>query len=150
MDRTLSRFSFFKFLLGEGKRPPKLHPGGGFFKRWSFKIVKTSQRGVKLYVEFTRSWSLSCSNTAIFWQITWNHRFWPITSLYCIIRVWNPPPVEIGKIECSVHLYSSPWPIYGFFYKVKVLDGQLNIGNLTLAMKLPPINHAWGPLPHVT
>ena len=25
------------------------------------------------------------------------------------IRVWNPPPVEIGKMECSVHLYSSPW-----------------------------------------
>ena len=25
-----------------------------------------------------------------------------------IIRHWFPPPVVIGKIECSVHLYSSP------------------------------------------
>ena len=29
-------------------------------------------------------------------------------SLCRIIRVYNPLPVEIGKIECSVHLYSSP------------------------------------------
>ena len=26
-----------------------------------------------------------------------------------IIRVKSPPPVVIGKIKCSVHLYSSPW-----------------------------------------
>ena len=40
---------------------------------------------VKLYFEFTRSWSLSysnpCSNIAIFWQITWNYRFWPLTTI---------------------------------------------------------------------
>ena len=27
----------------------------------------------------------------------------------CIIRVKSPPPVVIGKIDCYVHLYSSPW-----------------------------------------
>ena len=31
MDRTLSRFSFFKVEQGEGKGPPKLHPGVVFF-----------------------------------------------------------------------------------------------------------------------
>ena len=31
--------------------------------------------------EFTRSWSLSCSNMAIFGQITWNYRFWPLTTI---------------------------------------------------------------------
>ena len=30
-------------------------------------------------------------------------------SLCSIIRVKSPPPVEICKIERSIHLYSSPW-----------------------------------------
>ena len=28
-----------------------------------------------------RSWSLSCANTAIFWQITWNYRFRPLSTV---------------------------------------------------------------------
>ena len=54
---------------------PKLHPRGGFFGPWFFIIQKkfTSRSiywGVKLYFEFTRSWSFSCSNITLFWQIT--------------------------------------------------------------------------------
>ena len=43
MDRTLSLF-FFKLPLGEGKRSPKLHPGGWFFGPWSFIILKNSHQ----------------------------------------------------------------------------------------------------------
>ena len=43
---------------------PKLHPGGGFFGTWPFLILKSSHHD--LSYESTRSWSLSCSNTAIF------------------------------------------------------------------------------------
>jgi hypothetical protein len=32
--------------LGEGKRPPKLHPRGGFFGPWSFTILKHSHQGL--------------------------------------------------------------------------------------------------------
>ena len=40
-----------------GTLGPKLHPGGGFFGPWFL---------YKLYFEFTRSWSLSCSKIVIF------------------------------------------------------------------------------------
>ena len=33
-----------KIPLGEGKRPPKLHPWGEFFGSWSFTILKKSQQ----------------------------------------------------------------------------------------------------------
>ena len=68
---------FEEMTTGGRKRHPKLHP----LKRFTSRSIKW---GVKLYFEFTRSWSLSCSNTAIFWQITWNYRFW---SLYNSLRI---------------------------------------------------------------
>ena len=37
-------------------------------------------------------------------------------SLCSIIRVKSPPSLVIGKIECSVHLYSSPWGSVPIFY----------------------------------
>ena len=48
---------FQKLPLREGKWPPKLHPGGGFFGPWSFITLKNSHQdlsdgGVKLYLEF--------------------------------------------------------------------------------------------------
>ena len=35
---------FFKWPLGEEKRPAKLHPRGGFFGPWSFIILKNSHQ----------------------------------------------------------------------------------------------------------
>ena len=46
MDRALSWFFFLKWPLGEGKRPPELHPEGGFFWPWSFIILKNSHQGL--------------------------------------------------------------------------------------------------------
>ena len=47
-----------------------------FWNMISYNVTKFKSRsikwGVKLYFEFTRSWSLSCPNIAIFWQITRN------------------------------------------------------------------------------
>ena len=61
---------------------PKLHPRGGLFGPWSFIISKKSHQnlsngneGSNLFFEITRSWSLRCSNMAIFWRITWNYRY---------------------------------------------------------------------------
>ena len=32
------------------------------------------------------------------------------SDLVCMV-LENPPSIDIGKIECSVHLYSSPWVV---------------------------------------
>ena len=78
-----------KWPLGEGKKPAKLHPRGGFFWTMIFYNLKkftsrSIQWGIKLYFEFTRSWSLSCSNTAIFLT---NYLKWEILASYNNLRI---------------------------------------------------------------
>ena len=45
IDGQNTQLIFFQKLpLGEGKWPPKLHPGGGFFGPWSFITLKNSHQ----------------------------------------------------------------------------------------------------------
>ena len=79
-------FLFFWITTGGGEKAPQITPRGWIFRTMIFYNLKkftskSIQWGVKLYFEFTRSWSLSWSIIAIFWQITWNYRFWPLTTI---------------------------------------------------------------------
>ena len=67
------------------KGPPNYTPGWSFWNMIFYNLKKFTSRsiqwGVKLYFEYTRCWSLSCSNTVISWQKSWNDRFWPLTTI---------------------------------------------------------------------
>ena len=82
IDGQNTRLIFFeKISTGRKKKVPQITTRGWVFWTMIFYNSKkfTSRSilwGVKLYFEFTRNWSLSCSNTVILWQLTWNYRFW--------------------------------------------------------------------------
>ena len=67
---------------------------------------------VKLYFEFTRSWSLSCSNIAIFWQITWNYKFGPLTTISEYGKILNFLCFDLD------HWQYKNWPCFGMPKKV--------------------------------
>ena len=77
----LSRhFFFWQVTSLRGRTWDPNTPRRWIFWTMIFYILKKIESGVKLYFEFTKNWSLSCSKIAIFWQITRNHRFWLLTT----------------------------------------------------------------------
>ena len=78
-------FFFEKMTTGGGKKATLITPQGWIFWTMIFYNLKkftsrSIQWEVKVNFEFTRSW-LCFSNTAIFWQMSWNYRFCPFTTI---------------------------------------------------------------------
>ena len=75
----LADFPFLNSDWGRKKGPQITPPGFIFWIMIFYNLKKFRSRsiywGVKLYFEFSRSWSMRCANAGMFWQITGNYRF---------------------------------------------------------------------------
>ena len=99
-------FCWKKKLTGGGKKAPQITSLKWIFGTMIFDDLKkfTSRSiswGVKLYVEFTARWSLSCSNTGSFWQITWIYKFWPLTTISDYGEILNLLSFDLGRWQCK-------------------------------------------------